>query len=674
MQRTFLSDDGETFSLDDTDGSRIGAGGQGQVYGARIGRQPMAVKLMKHADGEKLKALQQLEQKCGELATLPKLLVYESHSGQPGALAGYAMRRLESSRSMSAARLFNFEEIGRLTRYTWKDAVFAALRLAESVAHVHRHGVVIGDLNPENVLFEQQPMPGGTSTWRAILLDTDSFQIATSGGARHLCPVSRPLYTAPELIGRDFSQTWRLASSDDFSLAVVIYQLLLHDHPYDNAINPREPDLDVSSKIRRGLYPHAQSPHPGLRPSPYRPSPSQISDTINRAFQSSFRSAGDGLGVLERPTAAEWVVLLRDLHRHVVPCSHSPHHHHPSGKECLWCAVDAKVGHPLCQFPNSRPRRPPPPPSPVPPRSTPSGQASRDTLQKTYGSLLQQVEALLRRRQRLIQQTAVLKQRMERLELSLRRTIAESGDSARLFDRPALERRMHPLRNWMSLLVGHHAKVKQRQKTLELLSRVVIKISSGVMESANRLQAQRLDLASRLSILDDGLGPQPKADLPPALSAITLLRAALTEEQERWVTRQLEQQPIRTWKIDGFGEGRLALLESRGLINGEHLRCHIDRLTAVPGIGKGLQGRLRMHLDGVIDELRSQLAGRTWPLRLEQLVDPAEATRISTSELALEDLLRQQDSLENTLVDLQQGVAIQLRERDRLLQEFAALF
>ena len=192
-QRAFITDDG-----------------LGQVFRSKLGGQPMAIKLCRQLDGQRLIALQRLEEQCGTIATLPRHRLYHCPDGQRGALAGYAMRCVERSSSVSAPRLFNFEEIGALQRFSWRDAVLAALLLAESVAQLHRHGLVIGDLNPENVLFEQQgdSRRRGPSTWRAVLLDSDSFQIACRDRRFH-CPVSRPPYTAPELIGTDFARTWR---------------------------------------------------------------------------------------------------------------------------------------------------------------------------------------------------------------------------------------------------------------------------------------------------------------------------------------------------------------------------------------------------------------------------------------------------------------------------------
>jgi len=292
MQRALRTASGKTLQLKLAAQSRLGAGGQGQVFAATLAGERVAVKLVPAMDAQRLAALQALHGRCGAVATLPlELLAGDSPGSSSSAGQGYVMRYVDPQRSISAVRLFNFDEIQRLKRFTWQDAVLAAWRLAESVAHLHRHGVVIGDLNPENIVFEQRQDTTGRSRWQATILDTDSFQLQGADGRRHYCPVSRPAYTAPELVGANLASTWRQTSADDFALAVIVYQLLLHDHPYDNAINTREPDLAVSSKIRRGLYPHAAVPALGLQPSPWRPAPNLVSEALDQAFRRSFCAA-----------------------------------------------------------------------------------------------------------------------------------------------------------------------------------------------------------------------------------------------------------------------------------------------------------------------------------------------------------------------------------------------
>ncbi|MCX5937137.1 MAG: hypothetical protein NTW02_02775 [Cyanobium sp. LacPavin_0920_WC12_MAG_62_9] len=226
MGRLFLTDDGRRLSLSADLRHRIGAGGQGRVFRAQLGCDFVAVKLLRHASQAKLVALQSLEPSCRAVATLPVHLLFDGAGSQ---VVGYAMRCIDPAKSISAARLFNFQEICQLEHYSWADAVLFAKRLAEAVASLHRLGVVIGDLNPENVFFERSG-EASLGSWRAIVIDTDSFQLTDGHGSRHLCPVARPAYTAPELVGTDFSACWRQTSSDNFALAVLIYQLLLHDH------------------------------------------------------------------------------------------------------------------------------------------------------------------------------------------------------------------------------------------------------------------------------------------------------------------------------------------------------------------------------------------------------------------------------------------------------------
>ena len=675
MLRTFITDRGESLAITVAMGSRIGAGGQGQVYSARLAGEIVAVKLIKQADANKLKALQQLEERCGKVATLPHRLLYESKAGVRGALAGYIMRYVDSKRSLSAARLFNFEEICQLTRYTWKDAVFAALRLAESVAALHCHGVVIGDLNPENVIFEQQIVAGASSTWRAIVIDTDSFQIEEVNGRRHHCPVSRPLYTAPELIGTDFNLTWRQQSADNFSLAVLIYQLLLHDHPYDNAINTNEPDLDVTTKIRRGLYPHAMLAPTGLQASPYRPAPSQISATIEQAFRLSFSAHSNLHTSGLRPSASEWTQLLKQLHGQVVPCNRSQHHHHPHGMECLWCALDQRMGQAISIFPNpeQKPTTTAQKRSKKPNSATAPAPANIQLLTQ-YSTLYQQLLAQQQRCQRIFPLKAELAVRLLELEQSLAEVMDQYGNPAQLIDQAALELRLSSVRNWMSQVLGHRGKIAQRQHDLDKLVNFATATAAGVMHATTRLQQQHRYLLEQLAEIDTSTINHLCSDSDPQAVSTALLQRAVGLQEERWLGHQLEQESIRSWQIEGFGEGRLALLEGHGLLHGEHLRRNIDRLTALPGIGKGLQGRLKAKLDTVTTELMRHLSTRVWPLLLDDLLDSQAIDGISTLEGELQRLGTKVESVEQGLSDLRKGIAKQLIERDSRLQAYGALF
>ncbi|CAK6695422.1 protein kinase domain-containing protein [Synechococcus sp. CBW1107] len=672
MARTFLTDKGESLSLQLTAGSLLGAGGQGQVHTARLGGEVMAVKLMRQIDVDKLRALNKLEARCGAVTTLPRRLLYENEGGRPGCLAGYAMRLVDRNRSVSAARLFNFEQIRHLPHYTWADAVLAALRLAESVATLHRHGVVIGDLNPENVLFEAATTLADTASWRAIVLDTDSFQIKEVGGRHHHCPVSRPLYTAPELIGCDFSHSWRQVSADDFSLAVLIYQLLLHDHPYDNAINDSEPDLAVAAKISRGLYPHAAMPTLGLRASPFRPAPSQISEAIDQAFRRSFSAHANRRTPGLRPFAVEWVGLLRELHGQVVPCRKCRHHHHPRGRECLWCGVDERSGQAISRFPNALPHSgstSSAPPAVAEATSPPA--AAAGSLLHRYGGLHRQLLAHQQRCRWLVGLRAELAAKLLTLERALAELHAQHGDAALWIDRTALERRLSSKASWLRRhVLGRGGSDAQRQESLGRLLQFVDEAVKTFLVFLDWVQSRHEHLLERLAALD--LTPLDHGS-DPAAAALALLQSAVEQQQEAWLTRQLEQEMIRSWRIEGFGARRLELLEAHGLLHAEHLRRGIDRLTVIPGIGKGLQDKLEVHLAAVMADHRWQLKDRTWPLGVEDLIDLAGFARLAALEEELQVLGKQLKRADQYLVKLNEQVARNTAERDQLLNAFLAI-
>jgi len=660
MQHTLLSDSGHSLTLPTSRSGRLGIGGQGQVVRALLAGQPVAVKLLRQPDEARLRALQLLEPSCGSCAALPQQLLYRRQPTGRGPLVGYAMRLIDPATSVSAVRLFNFEEIARLKRYTWQDAVLAALRLAEAVAALHRHGVVIGDLNPENVVFEQGQRAAEAAILRAVVLDSDSFQIQAAAGQHHHCPVSRAPYTAPELIGCDFSRTWRQPASDAFSLAVLIHQLLLHDHPYDNAIHREEPDLTVTTRIRRGLYPHAAAPAPGLQASPFRPAPRQVSVELDAAFRRSF-SGPPGL----RPSAAEWALLLRQLHRQLVPCTRSPLHHHPRGRACLWCAVEQQLGQPLCRF-SAPPRQARISERPAAPPLQPASAAA--ALREQLEEAQQQASALVALRAELAEQLLQLEPRLLALQQS-------HGSPEAWLDADALQRRLGSLRHRIGRWLGRHSRTAHREAAVAALLELASTAAAAVHRTSSELEQQRLDLLKQLARADtSALAEALLQQSDPALAAAEALERAEARQREQWLLEQLAQHTIRSWRVEGFGEGRLELLERHGLVRADQLHQHIERITALPGIGKGLQNNLRQRLGAVVRQLQQHQPPAAVALAELRQQLPAAPMSLMPLEECLERLLEQVQTLHGAADRLEQRLANLRLQRDRQHQQLESLF
>ena len=126
------------------------------------------------------------------------------------------------------------------------------VKIAEAFRQLHTIHVRIGDVNPLNILVSDDGS--------VMLIDCDSFQIPhPSGGQPYPCVVGSPEYTAPEI--DDFRRQFRSQDSDNFALAVLLYQLLGDgSHPYQG-IDERSDDS--VSGIRARIKEHRFAHQPG---------------------------------------------------------------------------------------------------------------------------------------------------------------------------------------------------------------------------------------------------------------------------------------------------------------------------------------------------------------------------------------------------------------------------
>src|SRR5499433_1367683 len=205
-------------------GWRIGTGAEGEVYEiqdksdlvAKIYHEPPSPE-----KAEKLVVLSRLgNERLFNLSAWPVSTLRDAPDGE---VVGFVMKKISQAEEVHTlhspkSRLQKFPEA------SWAFLIYVAANISRAVAAIHDHGLVIGDLNPKNILV--------TKRATVYLLDCDSFQF-TADGKTYRCEAGFPEYTPPELQGLAFKKIDRKPLHDYFGLAVVIFQLLfVGRHPF----------------------------------------------------------------------------------------------------------------------------------------------------------------------------------------------------------------------------------------------------------------------------------------------------------------------------------------------------------------------------------------------------------------------------------------------------------
>ncbi len=206
-------------------GPLMAKGGEGKVY-PLADHQDVLVKIyhVRARNGDRLQTKLEAMRQMGPMLNSPlfgwpRLLVFD----EAGTWRGYAMRRLAGVQMQTLCQPQLIAE--RLPHWSRREILKCARSFVSLVGKAHRNQVIIGDINPGNLLVDPQ-----TCEVRGI--DCDSYQIAGTTGL-HPCPVGVPMLMAPELLGRDYSRVRRTFEQELFSVAIMLFRMfMLGLHPY----------------------------------------------------------------------------------------------------------------------------------------------------------------------------------------------------------------------------------------------------------------------------------------------------------------------------------------------------------------------------------------------------------------------------------------------------------
>jgi serine/threonine protein kinase len=182
-----------------------------------------------------------------------------------------------------------------------KKRVRVAYNVAVAVARLHaKNHYVLVDLKPSNIMVNEQGL--------VSIIDLDSVQVM-EGGNKLFPSVSNaatPDYAPPESSQHlpVMEESW-----DRFSLAVILFRLLVGIHPFSGTLKPPNHDRTAHHElIAGGFYPHGRrhGDFEGINRAheQLKNYPAPIIDAFEACFDTYLLQPG------QRPTALDWCRAL----------------------------------------------------------------------------------------------------------------------------------------------------------------------------------------------------------------------------------------------------------------------------------------------------------------------------------------------------------------------------
>jgi hypothetical protein len=300
----------ETSGLACEVGELLGSGGQGEVYRATLGGRPVALKwyLPAAATAEQRAALEVLIKKGRPAERFLWPLELVSAPGVAG--FGYVMP-LRERRYRGIADLMK-----RRIDPTFRALATAGLALADSFLQLHARGLCYRDISFGNVFIDPD-------TGDVLICDNDNVAVDGEGCGGVL---GTPRFMAPEVVRGDARPS---TQTDLFSLAVLLFYLLMMHHPLEGAREAAIRCLDLPAMTR--LYgtepvfifdPHDTSnrPLPGCHDNAlafWPIYPQFLRDLFTKAFTAGIHDPQHG-----RVRESEWRSAMARLRDAIVYCGH----------------------------------------------------------------------------------------------------------------------------------------------------------------------------------------------------------------------------------------------------------------------------------------------------------------------------------------------------------------
>ncbi|MFW5891346.1 MAG: protein kinase domain-containing protein, partial [bacterium] len=217
----------------------IGKGGEGKVYLADNGLVCKIYNRNKISTLKKEKLDLMLSNNIDyEGICWPISLAYNTK----GEFVGYFMNKAQGKELQKSVFIKPLLK-KHFPHWTRKHLLTLCLNILNKISYLHKRNVIIGDINPLNILVESET--------EVYFVDTDSYQIES-----YPCPVGTINFTPPELQGKDYKKFLRTFENEYFAIATLIFMILMPGKPPYSKIGGSDPATNI--KEVDFSYPYGQ--------------------------------------------------------------------------------------------------------------------------------------------------------------------------------------------------------------------------------------------------------------------------------------------------------------------------------------------------------------------------------------------------------------------------------
>ncbi len=318
------SNSGKRYTLN----SIIGRGSQGVVFDDVSGERvikfyyPAESELLDNERLERLKFIQKIEFPAN-FVVIRDIIV------KP--YIGYVMDKVEGLKTLNhyliPDRHKDFLEWYN-EGYGLRERLFVGFIIAKAFRELERNNYSYCDISGNNILVSTR----GKALVR--LIDIDNIYVAGRGNASVL---GTPRYIAPEVVNRQKNPD---VLSDNYSLAVILFELLRVGHPYiSDDILDGTPEMEEDALA--GKYPYVTKDNS----TNMLPEEVVFTDKLKELFRKCFVDGKENR--ICRPSAFEFEKALLEASNNVIRCNSCKAWHYfitegeDKGK-CPWCGAESK--------------------------------------------------------------------------------------------------------------------------------------------------------------------------------------------------------------------------------------------------------------------------------------------------------------------------------------------